>query len=38
MEGIDDLNILNMWDSILGIAKMFHVILNTLIMLLLDSL
>jgi hypothetical protein len=37
-EGIDDLDVLDVRDSILGIAKMFHVVLEALIMLLLDGL
>jgi hypothetical protein len=37
-EGIDDLDVLNVQDSILGIAKMFHVVLEALITLLLDGL
>jgi hypothetical protein len=35
MEGIDDLNVLDVQISVLGIAEMFHVIPKTLIMLLL---
>jgi hypothetical protein len=36
--GVDDLDVLDVWDSIPGIAKMFHVILKTHIILLLDGL
>jgi hypothetical protein len=38
MEGIDDLNILDIRDSIPDIAEMFHIVLKALIMLLLDGL
>jgi hypothetical protein len=38
MEGIDDLDVLDVWDSIPGIAEMLHVVLKTLIMLLPDGL
>jgi hypothetical protein len=38
MEGIDDLNVLDIWDSIPGITETFHVVLKTLIMLLSDGL
>jgi hypothetical protein len=38
LEGVDDLDVLDVWDSIPGIAKMFHVISKALIMLLLDGL
>jgi hypothetical protein len=37
-EGIDDLNILNLWYSIPGIAETFHVVLEALIRLLLAGL
>jgi hypothetical protein len=37
MEGVDDLDVLDVRDSIPGIAKMFHVVLEALIMLLLDG-
>jgi hypothetical protein len=36
-EGVDDLDVLDIRDSIPGIAKMFHVVLEALIMLLLDG-
>jgi hypothetical protein len=35
MEDIDDLDVLDMWDSIYGIVEMFHIIPEALIMLLL---
>jgi hypothetical protein len=38
MEGIDDLDVLDIRDSIPGIAKMFYVVSEALIMLLLDGL
>jgi hypothetical protein len=38
MEGIDDLNVLDVRDSVPGITKMFHIIPKVFIMLLLDSL
>jgi hypothetical protein len=38
MEGIDDLSVLNICDSIFDIIEMFHVIPEALIMLLLNSL
>jgi hypothetical protein len=38
MKGIDDLDVLNVWDSVPGIAEIFYVILETFIMLLFDSL
>jgi hypothetical protein len=38
MEDVADLNILNVWDSVLDIAEMFHVVSEALIMLLLDGL
>jgi hypothetical protein len=38
MEGIDDLDVLNVWDSVPGIAEIFHVVLEDFIMLLLDGL
>jgi hypothetical protein len=38
MKGIDDLNILDVRDSVLGIAKMFYVVPGALIMLPLDGL
>jgi hypothetical protein len=34
MEGIDNLDVLDIRDSVPGIAEMFHVVLETLIMLL----
>jgi hypothetical protein len=36
-EGIDDLDVLYVWDSIPGIAEIFHVIPEAFIMLLLDG-
>jgi hypothetical protein len=38
VEGIGDLDVLDVWDSILGIAEMFHVVPKTSIMLLLKGL
>jgi hypothetical protein len=38
VEGIDDLNVLDVQDSIFGIAATFHIVLETFIMLLLDGL
>jgi hypothetical protein len=38
MEGIDNLDVLDVWDSVPGIAEMFHIITEALIRLLLDSL
>jgi hypothetical protein len=38
VEGIDDLDVLDIWDSVPGIAETFHVVPETLIMLLPDSL
>jgi hypothetical protein len=38
VEGINDNNIRHVWDSVPGIAYIFIVLLETLIMLLLDSL
>jgi hypothetical protein len=38
MKGIDDFDVLDIWDSILGIVEMFHVVLKAFIMLLLDDL
>jgi hypothetical protein len=38
MEGIDDLDVLDIWDVIPSIAEIFHVVLETLIMLLPDGL
>jgi hypothetical protein len=38
MESIDDFDVLDVRDSVLDIAKMFHVILEAFIMLLLDGL
>ncbi len=38
VEGIDDLDVLDVWDSIPGIAEMFHVVPEALIMLLIDDL
>jgi hypothetical protein len=37
-EGIDDLDVLDVWDNVPGIVEMFHVVLETLIMLLPDGL
>jgi hypothetical protein len=37
-KGIDDFDVLDVWDSILGIVEMFHVVLKAFIMLLLDDL
>jgi hypothetical protein len=37
VEGVDDLNILDIWDNVSGIAKMFHVVPEALIMLLHDG-
>jgi hypothetical protein len=37
-KSIDNLNVLDVRDSLPGIAKIFHVVLKTLIMLLLDGL
>jgi hypothetical protein len=37
-EGIDDLDVLDIRDSVPGIAETFHVVLKTLIMLLADGL
>jgi hypothetical protein len=38
MEGVDDLDVLEIQDSVLGIAEIFHVVPEALIMLLLDGL
>jgi hypothetical protein len=38
MEGIDNFDIMDAWDSVLRIAEMFHVVPSALIMLLFDSL
>jgi hypothetical protein len=38
MEDIDDLDVLDVWDSVPGIAEMFHIIWETFIMLLPDGL
>jgi hypothetical protein len=38
MEGIDDVNVLDIWYSIPSIVEMFHVISEAFIMLLLDDL
>jgi hypothetical protein len=38
VEGIDDLDILDVRDNVPGMAKMFHVVLETFIMLLPDGL
>jgi hypothetical protein len=38
MEGIDDLDVLDVRDSVPGVAKIFHVVLDAFIMLLLDGL
>jgi hypothetical protein len=37
-ESIDDLNVLDIWDGVPGIVEIFHIVLETLIMLLLDGL
>jgi hypothetical protein len=37
-KGIDDLDVLDVWESILGVAKIFHVVSEALIMLLVDGL
>jgi hypothetical protein len=37
-EGVDDLNVLDILDSVLGVAEMFHVVPKILIMLLPDGL
>jgi hypothetical protein len=37
-EGIDDLDVLDVQDSVLSIAEMFHIIPEAVIMLLLDGL
>jgi hypothetical protein len=38
MEGVNDLDVLDVWDVVSGIAKMLDIIAETLIMLLLDGL
>jgi hypothetical protein len=38
MEGVDDLDVLDVRDNVPGIAEMFHVVSDALIMLLLDGL
>jgi hypothetical protein len=38
VEGIDDLNVLDVWDNVLSIAETFYIIPEALIMLLLDGL
>jgi hypothetical protein len=38
VEDIDDIDILDIWDSVPDIAEIFHVVLETLIMLLSDGL
>jgi hypothetical protein len=38
MESIEDFNVLDVWDSIPGIAETFHIVLEAFIMLLLDDL
>jgi hypothetical protein len=38
MKGVDDFNVLDVWDSVSGIAKMFYVVPEALIKLLLDGL
>jgi hypothetical protein len=38
LEGIDDLNVLDVRDDVLGIAETLHIISETFIMLLLDYL
>jgi hypothetical protein len=35
---IDDLDVLNVWDSVPGVVEMFHIILKTFLMLLSDGL
>jgi hypothetical protein len=37
-EGVDDLDVLDVWDSVPGVAEIFHVVLKALIMLLSDGL
>jgi hypothetical protein len=37
VEGVDDLHILNVRDSVTGVAEMFHVVPEALIMLLSDG-
>jgi hypothetical protein len=37
-KGIDDLDVLDIWDSVPGIAETFHIVLEALIMLLSDGL
>jgi hypothetical protein len=38
MEGVNDLDVLDVWDAISGITEMLGIIVKTLIMLLLDGL
>jgi hypothetical protein len=38
VEGIDNLDVLDVWDDVPGIAEMFHVVSEALIMLMLDAL
>jgi hypothetical protein len=38
VKGIDDPNVLVVWDSVLGVAETFHIVPKALIMLLLDCL
>jgi hypothetical protein len=37
-EGIDDFDVLDVWDNVPGVVEMFHVVLEAFIMLLLDNL
>jgi hypothetical protein len=37
-EGVDDLEVIDVWDSVSGVAEMFHVVPKALIMLLSDGL
>jgi hypothetical protein len=37
-EGIDDLDVLDVWDSVLGVVETFHIIPGVFIMLLLSGL
>jgi hypothetical protein len=38
MEGVDDFDVINVWNNVSSIAKTFHVVPGALIMLLLDDL
>jgi hypothetical protein len=38
VESIDDLDVLNIWDSVPSVAKIFYIVLEAVIMLLLDDL